>query len=173
MNINYHYLIMAQKDLLQNQVIEEILREKSSYYNAQNKSPDYWIVISPDFLDENNLKEDIRKTNFYRNQKEKIVANPTKKEPLEFYAALVSQDIEFMNWIKLRLGYFEEIGQFKTQEKVSKEKVNDTYVSDGVCGSRNSRAWVMSDSAWLASNPDFLHPDIINQKLSDSIRNFY
>jgi hypothetical protein len=47
---------MSQKDFLQNQVIEEILREKSSYYMVQNKVPDYWILISPKFLSENNLK---------------------------------------------------------------------------------------------------------------------
>lgn len=49
MTTNYHYIVMSQKDLLQNQVIEEILREKASHYNARKKNPDFWILINPFF----------------------------------------------------------------------------------------------------------------------------
>jgi hypothetical protein len=47
---------MSQKDLLQNQVLEEVLREKASYYNARKKNPDFWILIDPSFLYEKNRK---------------------------------------------------------------------------------------------------------------------
>ena len=82
MNISYHYLIMSQKDLLQNQVIEEILREKSSYYAMQNKIPDYWILISPNFITKQGFSSKIRKTRFFKNQSSKIVFNQNedKKE---------------------------------------------------------------------------------------------
>ena len=84
MNINYHYLIMSQKDLLQNQVIEEILREKSSYYAAQGKVPDYWILISPKFLEEENIKKELRETKFFKNQKNPIPVYPLRNKFFDF-----------------------------------------------------------------------------------------
>ena len=167
MNINYHYLVMSQKDLLQNQVIEEILREKSSYYAVQNKIPDYWILISPKFLTETNLEEKIKLTKFFQNQQEKIVFNSKKNKSVEFYASLVSLDKEFMNWIKLRLGYFEEIDTFQT------EKSSGSYVSDGVCGTLVIRNNLEEQNSLLSDNSNFIHPDIISEKLLDSVRNFY
>ena len=165
MNINYHYLVMSQKDFLQNQVIEEILREKSSYYMVQNKTPDYWILISPKFLSENNLKEKIKNTRFYKNQKNKIIFKSNDSSEIEFYASLVSSDKEFMNWIKLRLGYFEEIGEFQN------EKESDSYVSDGICGTYLSTIKV--ENSFLLDNINFVHPDIIESKLSNSVKSFY
>jgi hypothetical protein len=156
---------MSQKDFLQNQVIEEILREKSSYYMVQNKTPDYWILISPKFLSENNLKEKIKNTRFYKNQKNKIIFKSNDSSEIEFYASLVSSDKEFMNWIKLRLGYFEEIGEFQN------EKENNSYVSDGICGTYSSTMKV--ENSFLLDNVNFVHPDIIESKLSNSVKSFY
>ena len=167
MNINYHYLVMSQKDLLQNQVIEEILREKSSYYAAQNKTPDYWILISPDFIKKDKLDEKIKQTRFFENQQNKIIFNSKENKKIEFYAALVSLDKEFMNWIKLRLGYFEEINNFEI------EKANGFYVSDGIYGIKTYENVNNSENSFLLDNNNFIHPDILGEKLSDSIKNFY
>ena len=164
MNIN-HYLVMSQKDFLQNQVIEEILREKSSYYMVQNKTPDYWILISPKFLSENNLKEKIKNTRFYKNQKSKIIFKSNDSSEIEFYASLVSSDKEFMNWIKLRLGYFEEI------DELQNEKKSNSYVSDGICGTYSST--IKIENSFLLDNVNFVHPDIIESKLSNSVKSFY
>ena len=167
MNIKYHYLIMSQKDLLQNQVIEEILREKSSYYAAQNKTPDYWILISPNFINQKGLNIKLRKTKFFENQSEKIVLNLRENKSAEFYASLVSLDKEFMNWVKLRLGYFEEIDSFESQ------KLSGSYSSDGICGTYSFEANSIEKNSFLSSDSNFIHPDIISQKLSDSIKSFY
>ena len=167
MNINYHYLVMSQKDLLQNQVIEEILREKSSYYAVQNKTPDYWILISPDFLKKDELDQKIKFTRFFQNQQKKILFNSKENKPIEFYASLISLDKEFMNWIKLRLGYFEEIDTFQ------KEKSIDSYVSDGVCGTITVKNKLEEINSLLSDNSDLIHPDIISEKLLDSIKSFY
>jgi hypothetical protein len=156
---------MSQKDFLENQVIEEILREKSSYYMVQNKVPDYWILISPKFLTKNNLEEKIKTTRFYKNQKSKIVFKSNDSSEIEFYASLVSSDKEFMNWVKLRLGYFEEINEFES------ERGSSSYVSDGICGS-----YLMKDNteeSFLLDNNNFVHPDIIQSKLFNSVKSFY
>ena len=167
MNINYHYLVMSQKDLLQNQVIEEILREKSSYYAVQNKIPDYWILISPTFLKKNQLDHKIKLTKFFQNQQGKIVFNSKENEQIEFYASLISLDKEFMNWIKLRLGYFEEIDTFQ------KEKSIGSYVSDGVCGTIMIENKLEEQNSLLSDNANLIHPDIISEKLLNSIKSFY
>ena len=158
---------MSQKDLLQNQVIEEILREKSSYYAAQGKLPDYWIVISPKFLQEEKVKKRLEQTKFFKNQKEKIVLKSNENKDLQFYAALISLDQEFMNWIKLRLGYFEELLE-------SKEIIlNESYVSDGVFGNVLISENSSNKNNLLVSNNNFIHPDLILTKLTESIKSFY
>ena len=167
MNITYHYLIMSQKDLLQNQVIEEILREKSSYYATQNKVPDYWILISPEFIMEGGFSSKLRKTQFFKNQQNKILFNSYNSKKTEFYASLVSLDKDFMNWIKLRLGYFEELNDSDNQS------LNDSYVSDGVYGKYIFQVDNQGKKSFLSSNSDLVHPDIVLQKVSDSIKSFY
>ena len=167
MNINYHYLLMSQKDLLQNQVIEEILREKSSYYAVQNKIPDYWILISPDFLKKDELNQKVKLTKFFQNQQKKIVFDSKKNKPVEFYASLISLDKEFMNWIKLRLGYFEEIDSSQKEQRIG------SYVSDGVCGTITTKDNLEEKNSLLSHNPNLIHPDIISEKLLDSIKSFY
>ena len=167
MNINYHYLIMSQKDLLQNQVIEEILREKSSYYLAQGKTPDYWVLISPTFLNDPLIGLKLRKTKFFENQQKKIIVKSNQNNDLEFYAALVSLDEEFMNWVKLRLGYFEDLLESK------QNSISDSYVSDGVFGKFVFQNSSLEVKEILASKSSFIHPDIISNKLIDSIKSFY
>jgi hypothetical protein len=158
---------MSQKDLLQNQVIEEILREKSSYYLAQGKTPDYWILISPTFLNDFEISVKLKKTKFFQNQQNKIIVKSNQNEDLEFYAALVSLDEEFMNWVKLRLGYFEDLYEPKGNSYL------DSYVSDGVFGKFTIQEPISKIGTILNSNSSFVHPDIISSKLVDSIKSFY
>ena len=51
MSTKYYYIVMSQKDMLQNQVLEEILRERATYYISKKKTLDFWITISADFLE--------------------------------------------------------------------------------------------------------------------------
>ena len=48
--ITYYYSIFSQKELLENQCIEEILREKNTYYLNQKIQRDFWLLISPKFI---------------------------------------------------------------------------------------------------------------------------
>jgi hypothetical protein len=156
---------MSQKDLLQNQVIEEILREKAGHYNARNRMPDFWVLINPSFLKENNLLNNIRNTNFYSQQKEKINYKfKDSNEFKEFYGVLISTNEEFMRWIKLRLGYFENINEF------NKNNTNQfSYISDGVFGIINNQNF----KNILQSQTNFLHPDILINKFKNSLELYY
>jgi predicted dithiol-disulfide oxidoreductase (DUF899 family) len=110
----YYYTVMTQKDLLQNEVLEEVLRERVTFYGIRKRLPDYWILVSPQFVYENDILEKIHKTNFFKNKKSLIYSPLLPKDnSSEFYAAIVTTDSEFMIWLKLRLGYFENINDNK------------------------------------------------------------
>ena len=120
MTIRYYYLVMSQIDMLENQVLEEILRERANYYLSKNKNIDFWLLISPTFLKVNNLLDKIKQTNFYKQQKIRI----TSDNEQNYYSAIVSLDKEFISWLQLRLGYFETINS----------EINENFVSDGIFG---------------------------------------
>ena len=145
MNVKYHYLIMSQKDMSQNQVLEEILRERTNYYFAKERSFDFWILPCPNFIKELNLDSSIKKTNFYLQKKDEINSFTQQN----FYMSLVTLDKKFLNWIQLRLGYFENI----SQDIISKTK----YKSDGVYGFFESND--LNNS--LSFDESIINPDII------------
>lgn len=140
----YYYLIMSQADFIKNQVLEEVLRERANYYFSKNKPLDFWISVSPSFIKNLKLEEKIKKTNFYIQKKE---------EKPEYNIALISLDKEFINWIQLRLGYFENINN----------QLNSKYISDGIYGSfdLNLLKKINSNLSPLESNKNFLNPNII------------
>nr|YP_010330109.1 hypothetical protein MW505_pgp172 [Porphyridium aerugineum]UNJ17825.1 hypothetical protein [Porphyridium aerugineum] len=82
----YYFAVASQKFFLEEEPIEEVLREKTYYYSTIQKPIDFWLVLNPKFLD----KPEISKL------KDKI------KQPA---AAIISTNPTFINWIKLRIGY--------------------------------------------------------------------
>ena len=100
----YHYIVFEQNDFFKNQVIEELLRERANYYVSKNKEQDFWILLNPKILKTTNILEKIKKTQYWKNNK-KLKGD----KDLTKYVFLTSTDIEFVKWIKLRIGYFEEI----------------------------------------------------------------
>jgi hypothetical protein len=154
---------MSQKDLLENQVIEEILREKAGYYNARKKNLDFWLLISPNFLFLNNLDLKIKNTNFYKQKLTSLKLSGSNNKEMNFYAALISLDKEFIDWMKLRLGYFENIDQLLENNQ------NLNYVSDGIFGELKS---IDKSNIILESNKNLLHPDIFNKKFTKSIEKY-
>jgi hypothetical protein len=142
MSLEYFYLLMSQDDLFKNQVIEEILRERSSSYILQGKPNDFWILVSPKFIEKEEIQQQIKQTNFYK-QREKLFKN--KENTYEFYATLISLDKEFITWLSLRLGYFETLN--KQEKKIATiksslenqfenqlENKEQEYTSNGIMG---------------------------------------
>jgi len=116
MKLTYYYIIMTQENLLKNQVLEELLREKSNNYQINKQQKDFWILNSPNFIDKLNLNEKIKNSNFYKNNKN------------NYFSSLISLDKKYIQWIELRLGYFENIKDLNVIQ--SKQ-----FVSDGIIGS--------------------------------------
>jgi len=156
MTVRYYYLIMSQIDMLENQVLEEILRERANYYFSKNKNIDFWLLISPNFLKLNDLSENIKQTNFYKQQKSKISSENQK----DYYSCIVSLDKEFILWLQLRLGYFETINS----------EINEKFVSDGVYGFfdyiDNSNSLISP----LKNNFKQLNPSILIKKYKKTLQ---
>ena len=154
MTVEYYYLLMSQQDLLQNEVIEEVIRERTNSYLLQNKKTDFWILISPKFAALPGINQKIKQTNFYKQKKTNLISSNNS----EFYSAIVSVNKEFIVWLSLRLGYFENIETF-TELKPA----NANYISNGIFGKieQNNNNFQMSP---LKSIPKYLAPDLLTNK---------
>ena len=92
---NYYFAIATQNFLINEEPIEEILRERTLYYNSIKKNIDFWFVIDPKFIDFASI--------------ENFKYNASKS-----YAAIVSSDPKFIQWLKLRIG-FVATGYFESK----------------------------------------------------------
>lgn len=138
MNTNYHCIVFEQNDFLKNQVIEELLRERSSYYINKNLCNDFWVLLNPNFLNDNNFLEKFAKTNYFK----KFNLNKI------FYVVIISANVEFINWMKLRLGYCENLDTFVN--------VNKNFKSDGVYCLINNKNGKLLSNNYLALTPEIL-----------------
>ncbi|MDJ0773585.1 MAG: DUF2488 family protein [Mastigocoleus sp. MO_167.B18] len=82
----YYYVLASQHFLLEEEPLEEVLRERTRYYHEQEKEIDFWLVKQPAFLE--------------APQMEAIKAKCPQPS-----VAIVSTDSQFITWLKLRLEY--------------------------------------------------------------------
>ena len=95
---NYYFAIASKSFLVDKEPLEEILRERTTYYKSINKDIDFWFIVNPDFINMPSLQ----------NIKAQL------KTPA---AAIVSFDKQFIQWLKLRIG-FVAIGTFQTSDLI-------------------------------------------------------
>ena len=153
---------MSQKDFLENQVIEEILRERANYYTSKGITRDFWVINSPKFIDAPEIKNKIAISNFYK-QKKSAIQSTISNRTYNFYSAIITCDFEFIKWIQLRLGYFEDIKNLAITNKTT----NNSYVSDGIFGE------IENGNSFLDYSSDYLHPDILINRYKKSIEIYY
>jgi hypothetical protein len=133
--MNYYYVIFEQKEFLKNQVLEEVLRERANYYISKNRLIDFWVLTSPDWLFNSEIATKLSKTSFY------------KKYNNSFYSVLISTDYEFINWIKLRIGDFENIEN--PNLNLLNYSINGLY---GVLNNPNKLSILSSNLNYIDSN---------------------
>ena len=116
-----HFLLFFQNDFLKNTVIEEILRERTNYNSQQKKQRDFWILVSPSFLLNNGLQQKIENSNYFFEKNLENIGENSK------YIAIISYKLEFINWIKLILGFFESLNNFNENNEKKKFRSNGIY----------------------------------------------
>ena len=77
------------------------------------------------------------------------------------FPAVFYTNIEFIKWIKLRLGYFENIDK--------DEKLREDLKSDGICGVLRNDI----NNNVLEHYPNFLHPDILISQYKNNLKLYY
>lgn len=82
----YYYVLASQQFLLEEEPFEEVLRERTRYYQEQEKEIDFWLVRQPAFLEAPELAE-------------------VKAQCPQPAVAIVSLNPQFINWLKLRLEF--------------------------------------------------------------------
>jgi len=89
----YYYVLASQKFLIEDEPLDEVLRERTRHYHEQEKAIDFWLIQQPAFL-----------------EAPELAAVKTKcPQPA---AAIVSTNEQFIIWLKLRLEYVLT-GQFQ------------------------------------------------------------
>ncbi|MBD0346646.1 MAG: DUF2488 family protein [Coleofasciculus sp. Co-bin14] len=89
----YYYILASQRFLLEEEPLEEVLRERTRYYHEQEKELDFWLVKQPAFLEAPEMAQ-------------------VKQECPQPAVAIISTDSKFITWLKLRLE-FVKTGEFK------------------------------------------------------------
>ncbi len=82
----YYYAVGSEKFLLEEEPIEEVLKERRRYYQEQEQDLDFWLVKNPAFLEAPELVS-------------------VKEQCPPSVVALVSTNKSFITWLKLRLEY--------------------------------------------------------------------
>ncbi|HIK07084.1 MAG TPA: DUF2488 family protein [Trichormus sp. M33_DOE_039] len=82
----YYYVLASRRFLLQEEPIEEVLKERTRHYHEQEKEIDFWLVPQPAFLEAPEMAQ-------------------IKSQCPQPAAAIISTNSQFITWLKLRLEY--------------------------------------------------------------------
>ena len=89
----YYYLLASQRFLLEEEPLEEVLKERTRNYHEQEKEIDFWLVKQPAFLEAPEMAQ-------------------IKQECPQPAVAIISTNPQIVTWLKLRLE-FVITGEFK------------------------------------------------------------
>jgi Protein of unknown function (DUF2488) len=89
----YYFALASQKFLLEEEPLEEVLKERTRDYQEKNKEIDFWLVKQPAFLESAEFAQ-------------------VKAKCPQPAAAIISTNEQFITWLKLRLEYVY-IGEFE------------------------------------------------------------
>lgn len=82
----YYYVLASQRFLLEEEPLEEVLRERTRDYQDKKKEIDFWLIKQPAFLESPEFAE-------------------IKAECPQPSVAIISTNSQFITWLKLRLEY--------------------------------------------------------------------
>ena len=108
-----YYSITIPESSLRNECIEEMLRERTTHEIKENCSKQFWLLpnsftYSSCYIFEDKLNKSLGERIFNSNKKIK-----SKRYPIFF--TIVSTNTEFISWLKIRMGSFLNLGEFKLE----------------------------------------------------------
>lgn len=88
-----YYFVLASQSFFAEEPLDEVLKERTRYYQEQEKEIDFWLVQQPAFLEAPEMAE--------------VKANCPQPS-----TAVISTNPQFITWLKLRLE-FVATGEFE------------------------------------------------------------
>lgn len=82
----YHYILASQRFLIEEEPLEEVLKERTRNYQETGKDIDFWLIQQPTFLEAPEMAA-------------------VKQKCPQPAAAIVSTNPQFITWLKLRLEF--------------------------------------------------------------------
>lgn len=82
----YYYILASQKFLTVDEPLAEVIKERTRYYQEQEKEIDFWLVINPAFVNTPAMQS-------------------IKTQCPQPSAAVISTNKQFVSWLKLRLEF--------------------------------------------------------------------
>lgn len=89
----YYYVLASQRFLLEEEPLDEVLKERTREYHEKEKEIDFWLVKQPAFLEAPQMQE-------------------IKTKCPQPAAAIISTNPTFVTWLKLRLEFVHQ-GEFQ------------------------------------------------------------
>ena len=89
----YYYVLASQRFLLEEEPLDEVLKERTRHYHEQEKEIDFWLVNQPAFLEAPQMAQ-------------------VKQKCPQPAVAIISTNPQFITWLKLRLE-FVGTGEFQ------------------------------------------------------------
>ncbi|MBD1892266.1 DUF2488 family protein [Coleofasciculus sp. FACHB-712] len=83
---NYYYVLASQRFLLEEEPLDEVLKERTRNYHEQEKEIDFWLVKQPAFLEAPEMAA-------------------IKAQCPQPAVAVISTNSQFITWLKLRLEF--------------------------------------------------------------------
>jgi hypothetical protein len=99
----YYYALASKAFLIDEEPIEEVLKERVRYYQEQEREIDFWLVQQPAFLEAPELAA-------------------VKAKCPQPAAAIISTNQSFITWLKLRLEYVA-VGEFQAPSESIPEPI--------------------------------------------------
>lgn len=98
-----YYYVLASQRFIDEEPIDEVLRERTRHYQEVEKAIDFWMVRQPAFLEAPEMKE-------------------VKAKCPQPAVAFVSTNEQFITWLKLRLEYVMT-GEFQAPSATIKDPI--------------------------------------------------
>lgn len=171
----FDFLLMTKTDFYKNEGLEEIFRERSTYYLENNEKRNFWIISFPSSIPESYFYKCLKTSNFFKEKNQKNL----EQEP---FVIIISTNKRYINWLQLRIGFFEKLFTLINLQNYMEKK---DFYSNGITGrikflnyknhlkSNNLKGWLFNFSVNILKELKVLLSSGKEKEAGNSIESYY
>ena len=173
--VTYHFLLFKQLDLFRNEVLEEVLRERINFYTTQNKQQDFWVLTFPNFLKDKTILQKVSNTAYGVQHYDTLFPMGSK---YPFMSAVISTNKEFINWLSLRAGFFENMDLSVSASPKGTEEQPSVTMGQNIIASNGLRGEITIDPSKEnninpLSSSYYVHPTLMVERFKKALQYSY